>query len=179
MPKETRAKANPKKTPSGDKPWQFQPGNTLWSLCSAHNRKKLYESPGLLWEAACEYFKWCDEHPWVKTETTIKGDNIDVKTVPTARPYTIEGWCLYSNASRHWWNEFKAAKHHGFLEVTTRIDDIIYRQKFEGATVGTFNANIIARDLGLVDKKDSNVTLDGKVDVTIELVTAPKRDDES
>jgi hypothetical protein len=35
----------------------------------------------------------------------------------------------------------------------------MFTQKFEGATVGAFNANIIARDLGLKDQTD--VTTNG------------------
>lgn len=129
-------------------------GNKFWELRSEHGRDKLFSSPELLWQAACEYFQWCDDNPWEKVETMVKSSGIDVKTIPTERPYTIEGFCLYCEASRHWWNEFKKAKHKDFLEVTTRIDEIIYKQKFEGAAVGAFNANIIARDLGLSEKKE-------------------------
>ena len=144
-------------------------GNQFWKLRSKHGRDKLFKSPVLLWDAACEYFQWCDSNPWEKVETTIKPAGIDVKTIPTERPYTIEGFCLYCDASRHWWNEFREAKHKDFLEVTTRIDEIIYKQKFEGAAVGAFNANIIARDLGLIDKKE----LDSKG--TIEFVNVSKQ----
>jgi len=136
------------------KPGDKRLGNQFWKLQSRHGRKKLYESPKLLWEAACEFFKWCDNHPWVKTEKITRGDKIELREYPVQRPYTLEGWCMYSNASRSWWSEFKNAKHDGFLEVTTRVDEVIYRQKLEGATVGTFNANIVARDLGLADKKE-------------------------
>jgi hypothetical protein len=41
-----------------------------------------------------------------------------------------------------------------FLQIITRIEDIIYSQKFEGAAVGQFNSNIIARDLKLSDQTD-------------------------
>jgi hypothetical protein len=34
----------------------------------------------------------------------------------------------------------------------------MYAQKFEGAASGAFNANIIARDLGLADKTEMKVT---------------------
>ena len=44
-----------------------------------------------------------------------------------------------------------------FVTVTTRAREIIYTQKFEGAAVGAFNANIIARDLGLRDQKDIRI----------------------
>jgi hypothetical protein len=39
-----------------------------------------------------------------------------------------------------------------FMPIITRIKEIIYNQKFSGAAAGFFNANIIARDLGLSDK---------------------------
>ncbi len=67
--------------------------------------------------------------------------------------------CLYFDCSRHWWNEFRNAKHPGFLEVIARIENIMYAQKFEGAAVGAFNGNIIARDLGL--KEQTDVTTGG------------------
>jgi hypothetical protein len=41
-----------------------------------------------------------------------------------------------------------------FSNVITRIRETIFNQKFEGAASGFFNANIIARDLGLKDSKD-------------------------
>ena len=37
--------------------------------------------------------------------------------------------------------------------IITRIREIIYRQKFEGAAAGFLNSSIIARDLGLQDKQ--------------------------
>jgi len=43
-----------------------------------------------------------------------------------------------------------------FVGVTTRAEEVIYNQKFAGAAAGLLNANIIARDLGLSDKKDIN-----------------------
>ncbi|MFC0183379.1 terminase small subunit [Pseudarcicella hirudinis] len=53
-----------------------------------------------------------------------------------------------------------------FLEVITRIEEIVYVQKFEGAAVGAFNANIIARDLGLADKQNIDLSTDIVVEYT-------------
>ena len=50
-------------------------GNKFWMLRSKHGRDKLFATPELLWDAACEYFQWCDENPW----TTRKAIQ---KTVP-------------------------------------------------------------------------------------------------
>lgn len=53
----------------------------------------------------------------------------------------------------------------------------MYAQKFEGASVGAFNANIIARDLGLIDKKE--VEHAGNINSTTRVeIVKPKDDDE-
>ncbi|MVM35486.1 DNA packaging protein [Spirosoma sp. HMF4905] len=127
--------------------------NEFWKLRSKHGRDKLFETPGLLEEAAYEYFAWCQENPWLKTD--FRGKDAEQVDIPTPRPFTIRGLCLYCNASEQFWRTFKASQAgKDFLAVITRIEDIIYTQKFEGAVVGAFNANIISRDLGLVDKKE-------------------------
>lgn len=136
-------------------------GNQFWKLRSSHGRDKLFASPLLLWEAAAEYFNWSDAHPWYKVEAIKSGDFAGklVKT-PTARPYTIRAFLLYIGASESYWRDFKQANHEDFSSVIEQIDHAMYSQKFEGAAVGAFNANIISRDLGLIDKQD--VTSKGK-----------------
>lgn len=129
-------------------------GNQFWRLRSKHGRDKLFATPELLWEAACEYFGWCDAHPWLKQEAvksgTLAGRIIEV---PTARPYSLSGFLLYIGASESYWKEFRAAGHEGFLSVIDEVERVIETQQFEGATVGAFNANIISRKLGLIDKQ--------------------------
>ena len=43
-----------------------------------------------------------------------------------------------------------------FSGVIRAISNIMYANKFEGAAVGAFNANIISRDLGLAEKTDNS-----------------------
>lgn len=74
--------------------------------------------------------------------------------VPVGRPYTLIGFLIYIDASESFWKEFKKAEHKDFLPVMSTIEKIIYTQKFEGAAIGAFNANIISRELGLADKKE-------------------------
>lgn len=38
-------------------------GNQFWKRRSKHGRDKLFKTPDVLWEAACEYFQWCDDNP--------------------------------------------------------------------------------------------------------------------
>ena len=77
--------------------------------------------------------------------------------LPTVRPFTLSGLQLYIGCNDHYFSQFKKnldEDEEDFTSVITRIEKTIYTQKFEGAVVGAFNANIIARDLGLSDKTD-------------------------
>lgn len=124
-------------------------GNQFWKLRSKHGRDKLFETPQLLWEAACEYFKWCEDNP-IEAEDNKGTKNLN--KVKFARPFTKEGFFLYVGVSDNWLSEFKKTASEDFLEVIHKIELIIRKQKLEGGIVGIYNANIIARDLGLSDK---------------------------
>lgn len=133
-------------------------GNQFWKLRSKHGRDKLFATPELLWEAACEYFQWCEDNPWQRVETTERGKNIDVKKIPTERPFTMQGLCLYLDCNTKYFNNFKRSlgeDEKDFNYIITRIEETVYKQKFEGAAVGAFNANIIARDLGLKEQSEN------------------------
>ena len=143
---------------------QFPEGNQLWKQRAKHGRDLLFATPVLMWEAAMEYFDWCDNNPWIKTEFNGK-DAVECE-VPTSRPYTLSGLCIYLDCDRSYFLKFKANKaNQDFFIVITRIEEIIYTQKFEGAAVGAFNANIIARDLGLIERK--NVEVNDSRDVRV------------
>lgn len=136
-------------------------GNQFWKIRSKHGRDKLFSTSDKLWEAACEYFEWCDENPWAETQTKTRETSTEETRTPTARPYTLSGLCIYLGCNTHYISQFKTRLEEGeedFTSVITRIEEIIYTQKFEGAAVGAFNANIIARDLGLKDASKTELS---------------------
>lgn len=146
-------------------------GNQFWKIRSRHGRKKLFGTPQLLWEAACEYFQWCDDNPWIETKTKTKAISVgeikgkaeleEATEAPNARPYTITGLCIYLGCNSAYFRQFKATldeNEEDFTTILEQIEDTIYTQKFEGAAVGAFNANIIARDLGLKDASSSELS---------------------
>jgi hypothetical protein len=148
-------------------------GNQFWKIRSKHGRDKLFATSEKLWEAACEYFEWCDNNPWAETTTKKKGiSNIETSettSTPTARPYTLSGLCIYLGCSTHYISQVKASlkeDEEDFSSVITRIEEVIYTHKFEGATVGAFNANIISRDLGLRDKRELSGPGGGPIEIT-------------
>ena len=134
-------------------------GNQFWKLRSRHGRDKLFETPDLLWKAACEYFQWCEDNP-IEAEDNKGTKNVNI--VKFNRPFTLKGFCLYVDASEHWLSTFKRTASEDFLYIIHKIECIIYNQKFEGAVVGIYNANIIARDLGLSDNSKIDHTTGGE-----------------
>lgn len=151
--------------------------NQFWKNRSKHGRDKLFETPELLLDECKEYFNWVDSKPFFKVEQ-IKKPYLDPETklwvtmckLPTVRPYTIHGLCIYLGCNSLWFNQFERALvgkedqlSKDFSTVLTHVREIIYHQKFEGAVVGAFNASIIQRDLGLVEKVDNK--LSGEISV--------------
>lgn len=138
-------------------------GNQFWKARASNGREKLFETPELLWEAACEYFQWCDDNPlWESKAFAFQGD-VTVEQLPKLRAYTLGGLCLFLDCSESYFRSFKSAERinkKDFVTVIEKIENTIYYQKFSGAAADLLNANIISRDLGLADKKDVAVTVE-------------------
>lgn len=152
-------------------------GNQFWKLRSKHGRDKIFETPELMWQSALEYFEWCDNNPFRESQIVKFKDSHELAEVPKMRPYTMQGLSLYFNCNVSYFKDFhlglKGKKDKlslDFYATTTRIREVIYNQKFSGAASGFLNPNIIARDLGLTDKKDvvSKVKISEYEDLTIE-----------
>jgi hypothetical protein len=130
-------------------------GNRFWEKRSKHGRDKIMADPDVMWKAACEYFKWAEDTPlWESKVTQFQGAPVDM-VVPKMRAMTIEGLCLFLDINKTTWYDY--CKRDDFINITKRIDDVIRSQKFAGAAADLLNANIIARDLGLSDKKELEV----------------------
>lgn len=127
--------------------------NQYWKLRKKHGRNKKFKNPETLWNACTEYFEATDQRKWNKT-VFIKATN-SMATVPKDVPFTLSGLCVFLNIGRSTWSDYKNKKgYEHFSDIITRVHDIIRTHQFEGAAVGVFNANIIARTLGMPDKKD-------------------------
>lgn len=130
-------------------------GNQWWKLRAKHGRDKIFETPETLWESAVEYFEATDKRKWIKKDWVGK-DAIQVEH-ETDTPYTISGLCIFLDCDQKTFHDYgNLESHKDFHPIVTRIREIIYTQKFEGAATGAYNANIIVRDLGLRDSKDVN-----------------------
>lgn len=138
-------------------------GNSFWLARSSHGRKPLFANPDVLLDACLEYIQWVEENPLQSSELTTYQGKSELVEVPKMRAMTIGGLCIFLDIDQTTWREY--AKKDGFSSVTTRVEEIIRTQKFEGAAGGFLNPNIIARDLGLADRSE----LTGKDGAAIEV----------
>lgn len=127
-------------------------GNRFWEQRSSHGRKPIFERPEQLWEAACEYFEWVEENPLSEEKLFAYQGEITKDTVTKMRAMTIQGLCLFLDVSDETWADY--CKREDFIGITRQIQKVIFEQKFAGAAADLLNANIIARELGLADKKE-------------------------
>ncbi len=136
-------------------------GNKFWENRSKHGRDILFATPELLWEAATEYFEWCTSNPLI--EIDFKGKDASKVEIPHMRPFTIHGLCLYIGCGTSYLRNFQPPNE-DFKAVITRIEEMIYSQKFDGAAAGFLNPNIIASDLGLAKKIEQKDTTEKGTD---------------
>jgi len=123
-------------------------GNQYWKL--AHNWKKPKKfTPDELWDKANEYAKWCEDNPlW---ESKAFGTGLIIK-LPKMRAMTIQGFSLFANFFMQTWYEYE--KDQTYIDIMTRIRNIFYSQKLEGAAAELLNPAIIARELRLPDRQE-------------------------
>lgn len=141
-------------------------GNQFWLQRSSHGRKPKFGSADDLWDACCEYFQWVEDNPLYEDGLVTFQGIAKHEPLAKMRAMTVTGLCIFLDIARSTWDAWRGVD--GFSDIATRVDEVIRTQKFEGASAGLLNPNIIARDLGLADKQEQAVT--GVVTTRIELV---------
>lgn len=156
-------------------------GPEYWKELKAKgwSKPKAIETPEKMWELFLEYVADVDDNPATKEEQARGGKlKIDLDSVEindkvvfkVQRPYSWVGFeaflalkgVICSNLSEYKSN--RKGGYEAYSEVVACIDKIMYNQKFEGATMGHFNANLIARDLGLAEKREVAAKLEDDLD---------------
>lgn len=132
----------------------FQKGNNFWTKRSDHHTAYLFQTPEHLLEGAREYFEHVDANPEYIIEARNEDGQIINHPVPKRRPYTPEGLAVWLGTNAAYFRRFKADQEGNpnaipFLEVIAWIENVIYNQQYTGAAVGTLNASIVARRLGI------------------------------
>lgn len=121
----------------------------LWKR--AGGRPRHFDEPEQLWEAACNYFQWVEDNPlWEDKPFHYQGTVVDNQQTKM-RAMTEDGLCLHMAMSLSSWSDY--CRNPKFSAVCMRIKAVIRDQKFAGAAAELLNPSIIARDLGLAEKR--------------------------
>lgn len=137
------------------KAFRLPDGRFLPGTAPGPGRDPEYETPEDLWTKCLEYFEWVQNTP-LKSSQVISFQGVGTLVeVPRMRAMTIDGMALHLGISSKCWREYSQKV--GFGSVTTRAEQVLTSQKFEGAAADLLNANIIARDLGLRDKTEATL----------------------
>jgi hypothetical protein len=121
---------------------------------------KNIESPERLWQLFKAYVKHESDNPMYRVDYVGKDGN--EKHTPLETPITFMGfecWLadqeIITDLSHYSANTDGA--YDDYRTIITRIQNNCFVHNFKGAAVGLFNANLIARKLGISDKQDQTV----------------------
>ena len=120
-------------------------------------RPKNIKTPEILWKLFEDYVKHEAENPMHKVEYVGKEGRVE-KT-PLETPITFMGFeCwLWDNQYINDLGDYQKntdGRYSEYAPIITRITQNCFVHNFKGASVGIFNANIIARKLGLTEKQE-------------------------
>jgi hypothetical protein len=87
-----------------------------------------------------------DEYRHARDEMSRHG------TLRRKAPYTLVSFCHFLGVVTDTWHQWRA-KREDLREAIAAIDEAIFDDKYEGAALNIFNAQIIGRDLGLADRQ--------------------------
>ena len=117
------------------------------------------DSPEQLWEL---FEKYINQREWITvTQPHVKLGTVDIKV---REPMTMEGFKCFlwdvgigdikryiDNSDGHFNN---------YVPIITRIKEKIFKNNFGYASVNVYKENLIARQLGLVDKNQTNISVE-------------------
>jgi hypothetical protein len=123
-------------------------------------KQKYIETPEKLWELFTQFVEHEKSNPMYKVEYVGKeGDKVNT---PLQVPITFEAfecWLADEGILSHLgdYSANKDGKYESYSTIITRIRNNCFAQNFKGAAVGLFNANLIAKKLGLIEKTDNTI----------------------
>lgn len=123
-------------------------GNVYYQLAKGFVKPKSYQPEELL-DKAIEYFEWNENNPLKEQKAFGNGSIVELDKM---RAMSVSAFCNYACIDRSTFENYE--KDEAYFRICKRIKEIIYQQKFEGAAADLLNPSIIAREIGLADKRE-------------------------
>lgn len=156
------------KDAEGVRPWT----RAYWELMKArvpgykpdpNDAEEPHMTPQMLKNLAILYFEDAANDYIIKRDYIRSGERAgEVVEIKVQRPFSHTGLELFIEAAGikpriSDYRKNRDGKYPEFQEVVRWIDSIIAQDKYDGAAVGNYNAQLIIRDLGLAEKVDASV----------------------
>lgn len=151
----------------------------LWNIKPKVWTTRIFNDPEALTEKAGEYFEWCDANPLHRVELVKFQGGATQAQVPLGRPYTMDGLTVFLGVTGSYFRTVKGRikeridagkpneNDEELLRVIETIEQICRDQNVSGASVGIFNAALVARIHGIADKVENHNTGDAVVRVVV------------
>lgn len=154
-------------------------GNEFWKKIPYPGRPVSY-TPEALWDKFLEYMDYNKTVSWDKDDFIKSGPGAGtIVSISIPNPPSIRGFCVFAGISEDTFRNYSKMGTE-YLVVWHASRDIILEIQISGAATNTFNANIVARWAGLIDKKEldikSEMTDDERSD-TIRLIMEKMKKD--
>jgi hypothetical protein len=119
-----------------------------------NHRPRKIKSPRHLQELFDEYKAWASVNPWKKQDFIRSGESAgQIIELEIDRPLTEYEFAAYLGFSRQGLRNYGEAKgYENFFETYAKIQTEMTSQRVSGGLVNAYNANLVARIDGLVDK---------------------------
>ena len=155
-------KARDKRAAAGIQETPFSIGNMLWKRRGRSGLRPTYENVEDLAEQVIDYFDTNVNHP-ILEDRIVMVDGMPAKMpLERHRLLSVGRLAMHCCVARRTWDSWKAERP-DLLPLIGWAEEYIRESQIEGAAAGSFNANIIARLLGLSEhtKTDSTVKVEG------------------
>lgn len=130
----------------------FNHGASLALVSRGRGRPVLWSEPEALLTDCLEYMDWVEANPLYEAKAFAYEGTVTVAPVAKMRAMTVGGLCIFLGIDQSTWRDYRGKA--DFSGVCSRVEEMIREQKFTGASAGLLNHAIIARDLGLADKRE-------------------------
>lgn len=125
-------------------------GNKSNYLPFKTGRPRIWETPEDMEKSFIDYCKYLKDNQL--EEVDYVGKDADRVIRYKMRPPTVEGFCVWVGSTNTSFYDYQERE--GFSGIIARIKDFCYSNCFDLAAAGFLKENIIARKLGLADKKE-------------------------
>lgn len=129
----------------------FEKGNTWWKQKETFGRKRRFEAPEDLLAAAEGYFQWVEDNPILEERVFVSQGDVTRVDVRHPRAMLVGTMQRFIGISHGCWTDYTTREE--FKDVCEHIKSVIFQQKFEYGCADMLNPNLVARELGLMEKK--------------------------